>query len=613
MSEIATASVGLTLDQSKLNAGLEQVNSKLRAVGRNDPLKNLAQSANSFSRNLARITTPLSVLSAAAYAGPMRAFLKSGSDDALRLAARVDMVKASLIQLGGRLASQKIFGKDAYQWAEALARAINSIDAGKIARLAEIAIAMKAIGGASKAFGGLAGVAAASGSASLGGSLVARALDSGSISKGISTPVAIAMNPSQRAYAKVLQAGGSPEAASYAARGGLTVFSPSAARGIKAQQNLLTNGAMMSSGLGRLAGQAGRVEYLPGLSNAGTSVTAAFKSIGPAILSATQMLGGLALVAGVATAAWLATRWAKGKLMGNDEAGYNKIMGLLADDNKEKMRSAGKSTVKDLKDSDEIRKVYASQLGQQASYGGTPTAHEAISLLNRVNPMATSLTERKRQLTFQTGNLGKTIKDMEENGLPSDADNLAISRKRLVSLEADIAEVDAALEPMIATQNDALAAALSAYERKLAFEKSIRDIHYKEATLAEESADAQRQVLKNYGDGLEEISKDMQKDIERMRPDGKTSWTNDLQAQFSGSMDSRRSLNRRIEERREDAKSAMAGLTKSSYDKQTEIEKDKNKGLADLAKAEFDLAQEIREQGKKRDAFEAWLRQEGKL
>lgn len=175
MSNIATATVDVVFDQKSIDKGLNKLKSDIGRANLEQTLKKIEQASGKVAESMSKIGRPLIVLAGSALK-PLNDFLKSGSKDAKELQSKLDEVGKASARLGGRLAKTPVFGKNAYEWAEKLANAIDQMDERKIAKLIELAIAWQGVtAGANlvKGLSGLGGVAAQAFGGAIGGGVAA--------------------------------------------------------------------------------------------------------------------------------------------------------------------------------------------------------------------------------------------------------------------------------------------------------------------------------------------------------------------------------------------------------------------------------------------------------
>ncbi len=179
---IGSAKIELELDPRRYNSGIDRAAARtkiIQAEVNKIDLKNLERGANNLAGGLQKVISAARLLTAALAVGSIAAALKQGGEEAVRLQNRLDRVRGAFAGLGERLLRERIFGRQAADWAQALANGINSIDASKIARLTELMILMQGakigadvVGGAAKVAGALGARAVAGG----GGTAAAGAL-----------------------------------------------------------------------------------------------------------------------------------------------------------------------------------------------------------------------------------------------------------------------------------------------------------------------------------------------------------------------------------------------------------------------------------------------------
>lgn len=156
-TQVATASVEMLLDRRKLDKSLNDVNRKVAQTAgatKKIDFRAAANTAGDVSSSLSKIQATIGLITAATVAAGLKEWLAGGSDSAKQMQDRLDLVKRSLDRLGADFASEDIFGRNSYEWAERLATAINSIDTSTLARLVEVSVALGAIKVGSEMFEG---------------------------------------------------------------------------------------------------------------------------------------------------------------------------------------------------------------------------------------------------------------------------------------------------------------------------------------------------------------------------------------------------------------------------------------------------------------------------
>ncbi len=202
MPNVAVASVEMLLDRRSLDRGLDNVERKLESVGGKAKRIDLAKLEGNVGRldaGLGKILTPLRAITAITVGAGLREWLKGGDESAQLMQQRLANVRGALGNMGRELARQKIFGRDMFQWADALANAINRIDTSKIARLMELTIAIQGlrmvipmIEGPLKVLNALGIGQVAAGGALRGATTVAAGAAAGGIPSGAASSASIA-------------------------------------------------------------------------------------------------------------------------------------------------------------------------------------------------------------------------------------------------------------------------------------------------------------------------------------------------------------------------------------------------------------------------------------
>ncbi len=168
---VGSAKVELTLDPQQYNAGINRAASRTRILRdevRKIDLKRIERQADNLAGGLQKVISAARLLTAALAVGSVAAALRAGGDEAVRLQGRLDRVKGAFAGLGERLLRERVFGRQAADWAQAIADGINRIDASKIARLVELVVAMQGLKIGADIFGGLAKVAGVMGAGGIG-------------------------------------------------------------------------------------------------------------------------------------------------------------------------------------------------------------------------------------------------------------------------------------------------------------------------------------------------------------------------------------------------------------------------------------------------------------